>query len=385
MSRRNDRWLVWGVGLALATLAVILAAHPRRAIDLRVYLTAAERFWEGTSLYRTSDGAMPFKYAPQTAWLFLPLSFFPPRLAAALWAGSCALGVLWVAHRVRAEGFALSGVTLGLGVAALGHPLYLEFHYGQVDLAILLLLVVAFGLRERAGWAAGLGAGALIATAALLKAPAALVLLCALAWRDLRMILGFAGGLVLLSVPLVVRYGLPAAWGELQSWTALVSSSTAPWILGHNPQGLPTVLLQLLGSDPPSPGAMLVAQAAAFGLLGAPLLVWGLREGRLGRSDRFRLFAWATAATALASPLGWRANFCVFLPLVWLLLTRAERPGRAAVAALAAVGAAFLPWLWSPEAYLQVMTLRPFFVAGVLVLIVSWGRRLAEPAPGRSA
>src|SRR4051794_15111254 len=71
--------------LGLAVLAVVLGQHPRRALDFRVYLLAAERFLAGANLYPPSDGFMPFKYAPVTAPLFLPFTLLPARAAAALW------------------------------------------------------------------------------------------------------------------------------------------------------------------------------------------------------------------------------------------------------------------------------------------------------------
>src|SRR5687768_4153440 len=71
--------------LVLAVLAVVLGQHPRRGLDFRVYLLAAERFLAGAELYPASDGFMPFKYAPLTAPLFLPFTLLPARAAAALW------------------------------------------------------------------------------------------------------------------------------------------------------------------------------------------------------------------------------------------------------------------------------------------------------------
>src|SRR5262245_16413565 len=65
-------WAFRALPGVLAVLAVVLGQHPRRGLDFRVYLLAAERFLAGADLYAASDGIMPFKYAPLTAPLFLP-------------------------------------------------------------------------------------------------------------------------------------------------------------------------------------------------------------------------------------------------------------------------------------------------------------------------
>lgn len=75
------RWAFWGLLLGLAALG----QHPRRGVDFRVYLTAAERFLTGAELYPVSDGTMPFKYAPVATPLFLPFALLPARLAVARW------------------------------------------------------------------------------------------------------------------------------------------------------------------------------------------------------------------------------------------------------------------------------------------------------------
>ena len=74
--RKAFRWVLAGLGL----FALIISLNPRRGIDLRVYLTAAERFWAHQPLYQEADGPMPFKYAPAAAWLFSPFTLLPARL-----------------------------------------------------------------------------------------------------------------------------------------------------------------------------------------------------------------------------------------------------------------------------------------------------------------
>lgn len=370
------RWM-WIAFAALAVGAVILGAHPRRAIDLRVYLTAAQRFLEGTDLYRAADGAMPFKYAPQSAWLFLPIAWLPGPLAAAIWNLLSVAGLAWAAKvTVRLTGAPPKALLWGLAV--LLHPLYLEFHYGQVDLAILVVLVAAFVQSERGPrgeWWAGL----LIALAILLKAPSVLVLAVPLLRLQWRVLAGCLAGGLCASLPLIARYGLGGTIDQTRGWLSLIQSSTAPWILGHNPQGLPTVLLAMLGAnDPPSASAMTLAQLFGVLILGLVIAVAHVRAPE----RRFEVFTQAMAASVLASPLAWRANFVVLFPLVVMALVSRDKLRVAACLALLAVGLVLNPFLWGPETFQQLMRLRPFFVAGMGIVLVSIPHRAR---PNRTA
>lgn len=350
----------FAVIVSLLALAVILGAHPRRGADLRVvYLVAAERFWDAEPLYRDSDGGMPFKYAPPSAWFFTPLLAFPVRAATVIWN---VLTVALLAWSVQALSRILQLTTrearLGAAFAllALAQPLFLELHYAQVNGLMLALFVGAqlCATRERSALA-----GLLLACACALKPIGVLICVLWVVQRRFRA-LGFAAlfgaGLWLTTI---LRYGLDGTLELIRAWTALVSRTTAPWVLGHNPQGLPTLLLEpFYGRDvTPPPDAFNAAQLGAIGLVALVLL--------LVRPSARVLWAAAVMAIALVSPHAWRHNYILALPLMMLALTSGKRAGLALVVLCGAVSAVVFPELLGADTYRDAMFLRPFALAYV--------------------
>lgn len=365
---------VWIAMLALFAAAVALGAHPRRAIDLKVYLLAAERFVDAAPLYRHTDGAMPFKYAPATAWLFAPLTLLPSSAAAVLW-NLLSVTALWVTarlwfERLRTPAAQARGMWLG-AVVALSHPLWLELHYAQVDLAMLLLLTVTLCTSERRPALAGIA----LALACLLKPPALLVALPLLVRRRWRALVVAAAAGASMFLPVVARYGAHGAIEAVQSWMSLTSATTAPWILGHNPQGLPTLLLSWFYGDgmEPAPAAMMAAQLVAAALFVAALAV---ARPRADATDALVLLG-----VALLSPLAWRANFVLAFPALLLALASKSRSGRAVVVIFALVGATVTP-AWGDERFRSLMSARPFTAAAVLLFAwLLWRYRLGAQSP----
>src|SRR6516164_5780312 len=70
-SERLARWLL----LALLALSIVQPWLRKEPFDLEVFRLAGERLRLGETLYRASDGAMPFKYSPPVALLFVPLTW----------------------------------------------------------------------------------------------------------------------------------------------------------------------------------------------------------------------------------------------------------------------------------------------------------------------
>ncbi|MBZ4419754.1 DUF2029 domain-containing protein [Myxococcus sp. RHST-1-4] len=373
----SDKWARWFWWLVLAVLAVAAVAvgqHPRRGVDFRVYLTAAERFLEGTDLYRVSDGTMPFKYAPITAPLFIPFTVLPARAAVALWnLGS--IVALWLVARLTTR--AAPGPTEatpwawgpGLATFALLPAFTFELFYGQVD-AVLLLLVVLSTLGAERGhvWRPG----AAFAVAVLLKPPAALVGLFFLWRRHWRVIGATAAFGLALALPTLARYGWDGTLTQFQLWSDTLARTTPPWALAPNAQGLPTLLLSLVlpAESIPPPGSMTVAQGLAIALFLAAVL-WA----RPGPAD---LLALCCLGVTLLSPLAWRANYVLAWPLV-----RAASEGRhplnlALVALITLTGALVSDSGLGPELSRHVLLRRPFaIVYSALMIALLWQVRRA--------
>lgn len=370
-------WAFLALLLGLAVLAVALGQHPRRGLDFRVYLLAAERFLAGAELYPVSDGPMPFKYAPLTAPLFLPFTLLPARAAAALWnlGAVVALGALArlasrsePAPRERAPWpWAPALATLALLPA-----FHLELFYGQVDGVMLLLLALAAVGAERGHtW----GPAAAWALAVLLKPPAVLLALFLLARRHWRVLPASIGFGLLLAVPSVARYGFEGLWVQTQAWMETLARTTPPWALGHNPQGLPTLLLSLVwpADTEPTGSALTLAQGLALAIFAAVVL-WS-------RAGAVELLALCCLGVTLLSPLAWRANFVMAWPLLRTTAEARTRGGLALLALAGLTGVLTSDTVLGAETARQVLLWRPYaLVFTALLLWTAWqSRRAANP------
>lgn len=394
--------LAWGALLAgLAILAVGKALHPRFTVDLNVYLLAAERFTDGTTLYQAVDGTMPFKYAPAVAWLFVPLAMLPGKGAALVWNLASLGALVWVA-RLFSSSFALKTQadevrTLWARVGAtfaLGQPFFFEMHYGQVDLAMLLLLVLAAHRAEKGSSA---WAGLCFALAILLKPPAAIFGLYFLVRRHFRVLVYTVGVGALLWLPVLARYGVGGTLEQVAAWRTIMAATTPPLALQYNAQGLPTVLLGLFYpalSIPPAL-AMTWAQLGAIGLFLAAL--W------LFRPSKAFFLALLLMGTAWLSPLAWRANYVLAWPLLLIVLSSENVKGRRlawVLAGLLTVQSVLLhDWILPVRWLRMAMVFRPFalgflplFALGLYLgrdsVKATWGRVFSassRPAVARGA
>jgi len=365
--------------LGLAVLAVVLGQHPRRGLDFRIYLLAAERFLAGVDLYPVSDGHLPFKYAPITAPLFLPFTLLPVRAATALWnlGAVVALGAL---ARLTSRAEPTPGERAPwpwapvVATLALLPAFHLELFYAQVDGVMLLLLaLMAVGAERGRTW----GPAAAFAVAVLLKPPAALLVLFLVARRHWRVIAASAGAGLLLAVPSLARYGLEGLLGQTRSWLDTLARTTPPWVLGHNPQGLPTVLLSLMtpGDSVPSGSAIALAQVLALVLFVA-VVAWS-------RAGPLELLALCCLGVTLLSPLAWRANFVMAWPLLRAAAEVRTRGGLALVVLAGLTGVLTSDMLLGAELARDVLMWRPYtLVFTALFLWTAWqSRRAAEPSP----
>jgi hypothetical protein len=369
---RSSRWALGALGI----VAVVLALNPSRGVDLRVYILAANRFWTHIPLYQDADGPMPFKYSPAAAWLFSPMLFVPPRLALPLWNIA---SVLCLGRTARALGafapgaFKAQGPAFALALLALAGPFYCEINYGQVDLLMLALLVGSTVLAARPTVA-----GLCLAVAIVLKPPALLFVLLLLIERRWRTLLATTAWQLLLWAPVLLLDGLHGTLVEMRAWGALVARTTTPWAMGHNPQGWPTLLLSVVlpPETAPSDHALLLAQTIAMALFFAVMAI-------ARPAPPLRLAA-ACLGTSLLSPLCWRANLVMALPLVWAALSRPSRASVVLVLALTATGLLVNDFVLSAETFRQVMYLRPFALTlGALAGWVLVSQRLRpEPSEG---
>src|SRR5262249_14290862 len=123
---------------------------------------------------------------------------------------------------------------------ALAGPVGTVLFYGQVDLWLLGLVTLAAaatGARD--------GGGVALGVAVLTKPPAVLAGLFFLVRRRWRALAVGIAVVLLAGALFALRVGAGALVSEVTAWRALVERSTLEWVTGPNPQGLPTLILDV--------------------------------------------------------------------------------------------------------------------------------------------
>jgi hypothetical protein len=376
------RWAFAGAVLLLAAWGVVLGLNPRRAGDLHLYALAARRFWAGLPLYPASDGLISFKYAPAAAWLFTPFALLPAGLAGAAWnllsvAAFAFAAATWAAA-LREDGrFSPTHLACLAATLVLAQSFFLELFYGQANLFMLALLAVPLsGAGRRRDWASG----ACLSVATILKPTAALLVVALVATRRTRVLLAAMVCGVVLHLPLLARYGWSGALVELRAWSANLDRTTLAWAVGHNPQGLPSLILAALYplDAQPSRAAIALAEAIATSAL--------LAGAFLARLRGPALWSVLCLGVTLVSPLAWRANFVLAWPLLLALLSILP-PARRRLGAVAVACVAAVEWIASEDVLGQasaraVLATRVWGLAFVLLVAVAlWVFPRGSPEP----
>jgi hypothetical protein len=293
--------------------------------------------WDGGVFHHSR-----FLYPPLAAELLRPLATLPYRAAKLVF--TAGLVAAWIAAALLLGRRGRTTPTVLIG-GALFFPLALSLERGQIDLALLPLLLLAWRARARA-----LVAGGLLALAAVFK-PALLGVLPVLAalgrWRWLgAALLGCAAaGLVTLAVsgPALVReYGasvLPRALlygeggpeesafherdlervsGDDHGETQCVDGRCYQYTLPLFDRPVSASIPRLLAPETPSwPTSLLPYLAAAAGLM---LAARRLR-GRASEADsELVLLAAALVACVVTSPTGWAMGLVwalAMVPIAW--------------------------------------------------------------------
>ena len=366
MSARRLRWVV---GLLFLAVGLLLALNPRRCIDFTVFRTAGARWLAGTPLYRAEDAPMPFKYAPPVAVLLAPLALIPRAVGAVLWNAASVLLLVLALVRLPRVDPAASEADGSWAALALAGPIGAVLFYGQVDLLLLGLLVLAAAAVQTRD-----GGGTALALSVLTKPPAVLAGLFFVGRRRWGALAAAAGIILLVCATFALRAGLAGLVGETSAWRALVERTTLEWVTGPNPQGLPTLLLDVAGwfDLRPTAAAMMLAQLLAMLVFAA--LVLALRE------EPGTAFRMTCLAIALCSPLAWRANFVLALPSLRRQVAAAREGYRRSALLL---GLVIVPSVLTSGVFLdrtateRILGFRPWGLLGLLLVAVEFSPRLS--------
>jgi hypothetical protein len=327
----------------LGRLAVLAAAHPgtvlfavmaagaidqglantQTGVDFLVFQRAAQRFLAGEPLYQAADGHLSFKYLPPAALLFAPFAPLPGRLGWILWnvvtAAAVARSMALAARLSQGPGPLRPHHALLLHGAAIWFvmPFYTrQFFFGQCDGVLLWMVLESERLAARRPRLSG----ALLAIAACFKPPYALVGgVALLRGQRARVVAAAAAGAAFLLAP-ALRYGLAGDLTLLATWRAHLARSSPPLLCipdNVSAWGLACLYLARPEEGFRYLGGLAVVGAACAALVAASAREILRRDARLGWHAALAGVLWLVA---FLSPLGWRANLVVLVPLVYLAL-----------------------------------------------------------------
>ena len=335
--RRLPKILLWSLPVLLFFLILSHNKAFRGGTDFKAYYLVSERLWRGELIYNAQDPSA-FKYAPITAYLFMPLAlldFDTAKLGFALINGlvvwALPLIVLFSAMggTLQALGYRKFMIALGLGLITALRFIDNEFHSAQVN--GLSLAFVLFGsahlFRSRASRISRVIAMGLMGFGALFKFHPLFsfgIFLKPKSWRWIVLIIGCVGGLVL--------FPDPRLWGV---WLAHMKETTPYFEVRGSGlfQGFYPFFVQYFGTEPWGPWA-----PAAFLVCSIPVLILipkidlGALSSQSDTQQRLSFYLSLGALLLFAvtsSPLPWHHTYLplwVFVPLSFLVAQgRAEK------------------------------------------------------------
>ncbi|MFJ6562823.1 glycosyltransferase 87 family protein [Streptomyces sp. NPDC091412] len=298
--------------VSLAALAVLFAVQRVQMPDAVVYQAEGAAVVHGRDLYgfTVTQGRLPATYPPFAALLFVPAVWLPAAaLKAAFFAGN-ALLLAWLVHlsaRLAGRRAGLAAVCAATAPAVWLEPVFQTFVYGQINLAIVCL--VLWDLTRPPG---ARGRGVLIGVATGIKlTPGLFIVYLLLRGRRREAAVAVAGFAGTVAVGALV---LPAA--GVDYWTRRLFETNRvgkPWIIAN--QSLQGLVARLLGE--PSPGLAWMLPAVAVTVAGLWLAC---------RVRRERWGVLLTGLTALlVSPISWSHHWVWCVPLIAVLLAEGRR------------------------------------------------------------
>ena len=154
LGRRGVGWVVLACSLIALLLSFVVNSNSMDMSDLEVYLEGARHLF-GPELYSFTATAhdLPFTYPPFAALLFLPFLVVPVMAAKIAWILISLTCLTFAVRRFLSwvypsaawpPGTTLNGFAMGVtGIAIWFQPVRATIAYGQINLLLLLVLVVA--------------------------------------------------------------------------------------------------------------------------------------------------------------------------------------------------------------------------------------------------
>ncbi len=320
-------WWFRGIGLALvlallASVYILWVKHDMT--DFGVCYKAGGRILTGRMLYTASDGHLQFKYSPQAALFFAPLSRLPLGTAKPIWYGlSLAMFflILSLSYDLLPVKRQAKGVVIVLAILSLAKFIGREIELGQVNFLIILALTLAVKYTlEGKDIPAGLWWGFSI-----FFKPYALALLPYFLLKKKFKVA--ASGLVFFGLGLLAAlpfYGWPGYRTVLQEWTGTLSRSTPVLFTVQANASIYSFFLKVLpaGSEHLARVLLVVSCLILAGLV-LWLMVAGRRKSLL--NPEVLEISFVLILIPMLSPLGWYYNYLYALLATFILINDIDR------------------------------------------------------------
>jgi len=351
--------------LIVVALAAFNLRISREMVDFEVYRTAGHRAIAAEPLYQDGDGHYTFKYLPAFAVAMAPMAILGHDASRTGWyALSCACLLLllrWSVLALPARRWTERSLLL-VAVVLLAKFYAHELVLGQSNLLLGVVLLAGLGALQLEApklAAVAFAAGVFIKPYALILLPWLVV-----SYGVVPGLVAVAGLLFGLLLPAVL-YGWAGNLTQLWGWWHIVTSSTAPNLLGGDNVSLASMWAKWLG--PGTLASVLAAVSVVF-LLAVAATMWRQRA-RVIEPD-YTEFAFLLLIIPLISPQGWDYVLLLGTPAVICVIDRwreLRTPWRVASGlALGVMGFSMFD-LMGRAAYAQFMALSVVSVCAVVI------------------
>ena len=373
VARRSPRTLKVCALIVVCGLAVVAFDAHYRFFDMVIYHDAIRWWIDGGDLYGYAApvrGRLGFTYPPFAALLLLPVAAVPAAVAGWLnvVSGTAALAVVLAAVRHGRSWPAVLAVALPL--ALLTEPVRQTLGFGQVNLALMALVVVDLGVL-RGSRSTGVGVG--IATA--VKLTPGLFLVYLLVTRQWRALWTATGTVAVLTAGgfLIAPEESKLYFGHLLWQTDRVGAAGA--LANQSLAGL---------------FARVAAPTSWWFAAALVIVVIGLRRARTAHlaGDEIAALTLVGLTANLISPMSW-THHLVFLPVALLIVADVARRTRdplPAAAALAGYALSVVAPIWFVPDHLvgvPALLLRNTFTLMLAALVVAMPHRGEAFRPAR--
>ena len=322
----NRRSVILLLCLFLVSFSLVfLLKVKNEMVDFEVNYRAAQRLWQGETLYRTSDGHYQFKYMPFSAFLYLPISFLPLSSAKALWYGIVLLSsglVFFLTLKLLRLGKTKSLIVGLFSFLIMARYFFRELQLGQINALItfLLLLMVWPFVQEKGPESRRFTSGIFWGLATALK-PYAVIFLPYFILRKKGRAL--ASGVIVLFLAFLapaIFYGLQGNFEVLDEWQSSLRASTPSLFSSQDNISIIGFITKWTGRQDAALAIYLMAMAG----LGLLVLFLFLRKVKVSEPILLECFL-LLALIPLISPLGWDYTLLSSTPAVMLILVHFDK------------------------------------------------------------